>query len=103
MPSFTGETRGRGRAYGARLIDLPLLAASMALAACTTSTQDDLTNPPPGPAASCAPISALSGCVAGALSFSCTSDRPDDGDTNLVCDRGRPGAQRPHARAPPSA
>jgi len=58
---------------------------------CTTETQDNFTNPPPGPPATCAQVSALDGCTAGSVSYACTSDRPDDGDTNLLCDDGTPG------------
>jgi hypothetical protein len=66
-------------------------ALLFALAGCTTSTQDNFTNPPPGPPSTCAQVTALPGCTAGSLSYSCTRDRPDDGDTNLVCDDGAPG------------
>jgi hypothetical protein len=63
----------------------------LALAACTTSTQDNFTNPPPGPPSTCAQVAPLPGCIAGSLSYSCTNDRPDDGDTNLLCDQGAAG------------
>jgi hypothetical protein len=68
-----------------------MAALDLALGGCTTSTQDNFTNPPPGPPATCAPIATLTGCSAGSISYSCTSDRPDDGDTSLVCDDGTPG------------
>jgi hypothetical protein len=58
---------------------------------CTASTQDNFTNPPPGPPASCSSIPALEGCTGGSLSYSCTSSRPDDGDDGIVCDDGSPG------------
>ena len=67
------------------------IALGLAVAACTTQTKDNFTNPPPGPPSSCTQVTALEGCTAGSLSFSCTSDRPDDGDTDLVCDDGAPG------------
>jgi hypothetical protein len=67
------------------------LVALSALGACTTETQDNFTNPPPGPPATCTPVPALEGCTAGSVSYSCSSDRPDHGDTNLVCDDGTPG------------
>jgi hypothetical protein len=68
-----------------------LAAFEIALGGCTTSTQDNFTNPPPGPPSTCAQVAVLTGCSAGSISYSCTSDRPDDGDTNLVCDDGAPG------------
>jgi hypothetical protein len=68
-----------------------LTSATLALGGCTTSTQSNFTDPPPGPPSTCAPTAALAGCSAGSLSFACSTDRPDDGDTNLVCDRGTPG------------
>jgi hypothetical protein len=68
-----------------------LVAGLFGLAGCTTSTTDNFTNPPPGPPSTCKQISALAGCAAGGASYVCTSDRPDDGDTDLVCDRGLPG------------
>jgi hypothetical protein len=70
---------------------LVAIALGLAVAACTTQTKDNFTNPPPGPPSSCTQVTALEGCTAGSLSFSCTSDRPDDGDTDLVCDDGAPG------------
>jgi hypothetical protein len=71
------------------------LAWFLALAGCTAGTSDNFTNPPPGPPATCSPVEALTGCVGGGLSFSCTYGRPDDGDTNLVCDLGTPGISGP--------
>jgi len=67
-------------------------AVLFALAACTAQTQDNFTNPPPGPPSTCTSVTALAGCGAGSVSYSCTSARPDDGDTNLICDQGVPGA-----------
>jgi hypothetical protein len=96
MPSFTGEPamspfmRPKNTTSSVPFRSLAALAA-LALAGCTSTTKDNFTNPPPGPPSSCAQVAALAGCSAGALSFSCSSDRPDDGDTNLVCDRGTPG------------
>jgi hypothetical protein len=66
-------------------------ACLFSLAGCTATTTDNFTNPPPGPPPTCGQVSALAGCVGGARSYSCTSGRPDDGDTNLVCDLGAPG------------
>jgi hypothetical protein len=68
-----------------------LAVFDLALGGCTTAAQDNFTNPPPGPPSTCVQAGALAGCSAGSLSYSCTSDRPDDGDTNLVCDDGAPG------------
>jgi hypothetical protein len=65
--------------------------ALLTLIGCTTQTQDDFTSSPPGPPASCTAIDALPGCGAGSVSYACAGDRPDDGDTNLVCDDGVPG------------
>jgi hypothetical protein len=90
MPSSIGERMGSVLARGA-ILDAVAAVASIAIAACTTSTEDNFTNPPPGPPASCTAIPAQAGCIEGALSFSCASDRPDDGDSDLVCDRGSPG------------
>ncbi len=67
------------------------LASFWALASCTAQTQDNFTNPPPGPPTSCTQVSALPGCGGGSLSYACASGRPDDGDANLVCDRGTAG------------
>ncbi len=66
-------------------------AILLLLVACSTSTNDNFVNPPPGPPATCTTIAALPGCDQGSLSFSCTADRPDDGDANLVCSNGTAG------------
>jgi hypothetical protein len=63
-----------------------------AVSACTVHTEDNFTNPPPGPPASCTTVAALDGCSGGSVSYTCTGDRPDDGDTSLVCSKGTPGA-----------
>jgi hypothetical protein len=60
--------------------------------ACTVSTTDNFQNPPPPPPSTCAPSDTVLGCTAGSIGYACTSDRPDDGDTNLVCSAGRAGA-----------
>jgi hypothetical protein len=97
MPLSTGEPKASlpMRSTKSAHIHCVLLAASVAglvgLTGCTAATQDNFTNPPPGPPPSCTQVPALSGCTEGALSYSCTKDRPDDGDTNLVCDEGAPG------------
>jgi hypothetical protein len=61
--------------------------------ACTSQTTDNFENPPPGPPASCTANAAVTGCAGGSVGYTCTSARPDDGDTNLVCDDGTPGAE----------
>jgi hypothetical protein len=71
---------------------LLLFSALAGLAACTSQTTDNFTNPPSGPPSTCAPITAFAACGAGGVSYSCSSDRPDDGDSDLVCDQGTPGA-----------
>jgi hypothetical protein len=81
MRSSTGEL----------VVSLVALVALVAVSGCTTSTADNFTNPPPGPPASCTAVPSLAGCVAGSVSYSCAGGRPDDGDTNLVCDDGTPG------------
>jgi hypothetical protein len=63
----------------------------LGLAGCTSSTTDNFTNPPPGPPSTCTPVAALAGCAEGGFSYSCTSDRPDDGDPDFVCDPGVAG------------
>lgn len=68
------------------------MALSVVAGACTAGTQGSSASPPPEPPATCSPVSATSGCIAGSLSYSCTGDRPDDGDPDLVCDDGTPGA-----------
>ncbi len=72
-----------------------LLACAGACAlvqACTVHTEDDFTNPPPGPPSTCTAVAALDGCSGGSVSYACTADRPDHGDTSLVCSKGTPGA-----------
>ncbi len=66
-----------------------LLAPALA---CTTYTTDNFENPPPPPPATCVIDNAVAGCTAGSVGYTCTSDRPDDGDTNLVCSAGARGA-----------
>jgi hypothetical protein len=69
-----------------------LWAFAGALSACTTRTEDNFPNPPPGPPAGCVTAAAIDGCSGGSVSYSCTDDRPDDGNANLVCSAGTPGA-----------
>jgi hypothetical protein len=73
------------------LVASPLLFA-LAVTGCTSQTNDNFENPPPGPPASCTMSAAVTGCAGGSVGFVCAGDRPDDGDTNLVCDDGVPGA-----------
>jgi hypothetical protein len=73
------------------LVTAPLLLAA-APWACTAQTSDDFENPPPGPPASCAAAPSVTGCEGGSVGYTCAGDRPDHGDTNLVCDDGAPGA-----------
>ncbi len=65
---------------------------SLGLAACTAETNDNFTNPPPGPPATCTANPAVVGCTGGSVGYACAGDRPDDGDTSLVCSDGTPGA-----------
>ncbi len=65
--------------------------ALLALAGCTTQTQDNFTNPPPGPPASCRTVAPLAGCASGSVSYACAGGGPDETDMNLVCDDGVPG------------
>jgi hypothetical protein len=74
----------------APLVGWVLAAGLAALASCTVSTEDNFTNPPPGPPASCVTATAIDGCSGGSVSYSCTGGRPDEGDTNLVCSVGTP-------------
>ncbi len=60
--------------------------------ACQVTTTDNFANPPPGPPDSCTVIASLTGCDQGSVSYACKSDRPDDGDPNLACSNGTPGA-----------
>jgi hypothetical protein len=62
------------------------------LSACTATTADNFQNPPEGPPATCSANAAVAGCTGGSVGYACTSDRPDDGDENLVCSDGTPGA-----------
>jgi len=62
------------------------------VAACTSQTNDNFENPPPGPPATCATSAAVPGCEGGSLGYVCTAGRPDAADTNLVCSDGTPGA-----------
>jgi len=64
----------------------------LAFVACTVSTTDNFQNPPPPPPATCSVDETVVGCTAGSVGYACMSDRPDDGDTNLVCSAGTPGA-----------
>jgi hypothetical protein len=66
--------------------------AALLLTACTVNTTDNFQNPPPPPPATCA-TSAVDGCTAGSVGYTCSSDHPDDGDTNLVCSAGTAAAQ----------
>ncbi len=77
-----------------------IFVALAVVAACQETTTDNFINPPPGVPATCSAIAELPGCDQGSISYSCTSDRPDDvgsdagkGDTaQLVCSDGSPGA-----------
>jgi hypothetical protein len=60
--------------------------------ACTSQTNDNFDNPPPGPPSTCATDPAVTACSGGSVAYACSSDRPDHGDTNLVCDDGSPAA-----------
>jgi hypothetical protein len=62
------------------------------ICSCQVTTQDNFANPPPGPPATCAQIAAIPGCDQGSIAYSCSNDRPDDGDPNLICSGGTPGA-----------
>jgi hypothetical protein len=68
------------------------IIALLFVAACQVTTTDNFPNPPPGPPASCTPAAALPGCDQGSIAYACTRDRPDDGDANLACSSGTPGA-----------
>jgi hypothetical protein len=71
---------------------LACLVAIATAFACTVDTTDNFQNPPPPPPSTCAVDTAVAGCTAGSVGYACTSDRPDDGDTNLVCSAGSHGA-----------
>ena len=62
------------------------------ICSCQVTTQDNFQNPPPGPPDACTQIAAMPGCDQGSVAYSCVDDRPDDGDINLVCSDGTPGA-----------
>lgn len=64
----------------------------LGLWACQSQTNDNFVNPPPGPPATCTVDTSVEGCSGGSVGYACSGDRPDDGDTNLVCSRGTPGA-----------
>ncbi len=68
-----------------------LAVAAIVVVACSESTQDNFTNPPPGPPATCS-VGPVAGCSSNAQGYNCsTSDRPDDPDggaLNLVCSKG---------------
>ena len=64
----------------------------LGLPACTSQTIDNFENPPPGPPAACTMSTLVTGCAGGSQGYVCAGDRPDDGDTNLVCSDGVPGA-----------
>jgi hypothetical protein len=68
------------------------LLVSLGVAGCTSQTTDNFENPPPGPPAACTANPAVAGCTGGSLGYTCANDRPDHGDTNLVCSDGTPGA-----------
>jgi hypothetical protein len=70
---------------------VPALVLGPALAGCTVKTEDNFPDPPAGPPATCVTVAAIDGCEGGSVSYACTADRPDDGDTNLVCSLGTPG------------
>jgi len=57
---------------------------------CTVATNDNFQNPPPPPPSTCNQQT-FTWCGAGSVGYSCTSDRPDDGDTNYVCSAGQAG------------
>jgi hypothetical protein len=66
---------------------------SILLASCQVTTTDNFQNPPPGPPDTCtAAASSMPGCDQGSITYSCSTDRPDDGDIDLVCSGGTPGA-----------
>jgi hypothetical protein len=65
----------------------------LSFAACTSTTNDNFQNPPVQPPATCTPNPNVAGCVGGSVGYTCTADRPDDGDVSLVCDDGAPGAE----------
>jgi hypothetical protein len=64
----------------------------MGLWACTTATTDNFKSLPGDPPASCAEVDTIEGCTGGSVGYSCSRDRPDHTDPNLVCSGGSPGA-----------
>jgi hypothetical protein len=86
-----GEAVTRGAPNLRSAMALLSLSAVCAVLACSVATQDNFQNPPAGPPSSCSLVASVSGCAAGALSYSCASGRPDDGDTSIVCNGGSPG------------
>jgi hypothetical protein len=72
-----------------------LIVLSVALSGgslgCDSQTSDNFQNPPQGPPSTCA-ATAVNQCSGGSVEYACSKDRPDDGDTNLVCDEGTPAA-----------
>jgi len=73
-------------------VTVSLLLLSLCLSACTSTTPDNFQNPPAGPPSTCTANAAVAGCSGGSVGYTCAGDRPDDGDTNLVCNDGTPGA-----------
>ena len=70
-----------------------LILAIALFSACSQTTGDNFSpDPPTSPPASCTAIADLTGCGGGSVAYSCDGGRPDDGDLNLVCSVGRPGA-----------
>ena len=93
--SFTPGLPRTLMVHGGLLVTSSLSHLAFLLApalACTTYTTDNFENPPPPPPATCVIDNAVAGCTAGSVGYTCTSDRPDDGDTNLVCSAGARGA-----------
>jgi hypothetical protein len=66
-----------------------MMMSLSALTACSSSESapSGLQQPP----STCTQVTALAGCIGNARSYACASGRPDDGDPDLVCDRGVPG------------
>lgn len=67
-----------------------LIAASalVLLGACQENTTDNFTNPPTLPPSTCTVNAAVEGCFGGSVGYTCSKDRPDDGDVSLVCGDG---------------
>jgi hypothetical protein len=76
-----------------------IAVAALVAAGCQEVTTDNFQNPPPGVPDTCTQIASLPGCDNGSISYSCTSDRPDDvgsasGDSQqLACSDGTPGPE----------